>query len=92
LDGLRVFELLNDKIALARDDVAAQPGASHLPDMLRDPGFPLHEDVQIAGARFDLIYVRFARGQLADHSQMDGDVPLRPRWSGGQKGWIQCGC
>jgi len=36
LDGLRVFELLNDKISLARADIAAQPGASHLPDMLRD--------------------------------------------------------
>jgi len=36
LDGLRVFELLNDKISLARADIAAQPGASHLLDMLRD--------------------------------------------------------
>ena len=49
LDGLRVFELFNDKIALARDDVAAQPGASHLPDVLRDTRFPLHKHVQIAG-------------------------------------------
>ena len=49
LDRLRFFELFNDKIALARDDVAAQSGASHLMDMLRDTGFPLHKDVQIVG-------------------------------------------
>ncbi len=49
LDGLRFFELLDDKIALARDDVAAQSGASHFTDALRDTGFPLHKDVQIVG-------------------------------------------
>ena len=69
LDGLRVFELFNDKIALARDDVAAQPGASHLPDVLRDTRFPLHKHVQIAGIEHE---------QACSREGSDGGGSARP--------------
>jgi len=47
--SLGFLELFDNKIAFPRDHVAAQPSADHLTDALRDPGFPIHHDVQILG-------------------------------------------
>jgi hypothetical protein len=45
--GLRFLKFFNNKIALRRDHLGAQSGASHVTDTLGDAGFPIHKDVQV---------------------------------------------
>jgi hypothetical protein len=43
--SLRFLKLFDNKVAFRRDDVAAESGANHFADALRDTGFPIHEGV-----------------------------------------------
>src|SRR5262249_37312 len=45
----RLIELFDNKVALARDHVAAHAGARHFTDMLCNAGLAIHEHVQIVG-------------------------------------------
>src|SRR5262249_58845048 len=59
MDRLRLVELFDKKVALARDHVTAHPGARHLTDMLCDAGLAIHQHVQIVGIEYEKARSRY---------------------------------
>jgi hypothetical protein len=48
-ESLRFLKLFGNKIALSRDCLGAQSGASHFTDAFRDAWLSIHKDVQVVG-------------------------------------------
>ena len=51
LNGVRVLEFFDNKVAFRGNAVATQSGASHFTDALCDARLPIHQDVEIVGIK-----------------------------------------